>query len=266
YPLAIAWDGILVDDEAHPSDVVQRVREVLALLWGGRWEAIEHEACELLGVRGLRDYFRRAGSFLADHLKRYSKSRRQAPIYWPLSTASGSYLLWLYYPRLTSDTLFTAVNRYVEPKLGDVERDLDELETDLRGASGQKASGLRKRVEDCRALLNELRDFREELLRVAALPYRPNLDDGVIINAAPLHKILRPSKWAKDTKAVWEKLERGDYDWAHLAYTLWPDRVRAKCRSDRSLAIAHGLEELYAGPPAKRRRTRAAIVDEDDEE
>ena len=35
-----------------------------------------------------------------------------------------------------------------------------------------------------------------------------------------------------------------DYDWAHLAYSLWPDRVREKCKTDRSLAIAHGLEDL----------------------
>ena len=35
YPVAIAWDGILVDDPSHPSDIVTRVRSVLALLWGG---------------------------------------------------------------------------------------------------------------------------------------------------------------------------------------------------------------------------------------
>jgi len=43
---------------------------------------------------------------------------------------------------------------------------------------------------------------------------------------------------------VWHKLEAGDYDWAHLAYTLWPDRVREVCKRDRSIAIARGLEEL----------------------
>jgi hypothetical protein len=38
-------------------------------------------------------------------------------------------------------------------------------------------------------------------------------------------------------------LVKGDYDWAHLAFHLWPDRVIPKCTTDRSLAIAHGLEE-----------------------
>ena len=69
-------------------------------LWADRADALEHEACALLGVPTLREWFRRPAGFFADHLKRYSKSRRQAPIYWPLSTPSGSYTLWLYYHRL----------------------------------------------------------------------------------------------------------------------------------------------------------------------
>ncbi len=84
--------------------------------------------------------------------------------------------------------------------------------------------------------------------------------DGVIINAAPLHRLFRVPKWAKDTKECWNRLERGDYDWAHLAYTIWPDRVHEKCRTDKSLAIAHVLEELYVEPvgaAAKKRRGRA---------
>ena len=38
---------------------------------------------------------------------------------------------------------------------------------------------------------------------------------------------------------------RGKYDWAHLAMHLWPERVVPKCATDRSLAIAHGLEDVF---------------------
>ena len=79
---------------------VRRVRQVLTVICKDRAEAIEQEACEILGVKDLREYFRKTALFFADHLKRYSKSRRQAPIYWPLSKASGSYTLWIYYHRL----------------------------------------------------------------------------------------------------------------------------------------------------------------------
>jgi hypothetical protein len=60
-------------------------------------------------------------------------------------------------------------------------------------------------------------------------------------------------------------LERGDYDWARLAYTLWPERVREKCRSDKSLAIAHGLEALYVEPVrtvAKKKRVMKVVEEE----
>jgi hypothetical protein len=251
YPLSLAWDGILVDDpglgenaEAHPTDIVRRVREALAVLWPATPDAIEAEACAILGVRELRDYFRKPGGFFADHLKRYSKSRRQAPIYWPLSTASGRYTVWLYYHRLNGETLYTMVNRYVEPKIAAVERALAAAGAGMVQATGSTSVKLREQADDLRAFRTELDAFRGELLRVAGLPYQPNLNDGVLLNAAPLHRLFGLRRWAKDTEAAWRKLEAGEYDWAHMAYTIWPARVRDVCRRDRSIAIAHGLEEL----------------------
>ncbi len=52
------------------------------------------------------------------------------------------------------------------------------------------------------------------------------------------------------------KLEKGDYDWAHLAMAYWPNRVREKCKTDKSLAIAHGLEALYVEPKAAPKKMR----------
>ena len=253
YPLRIPWEGILADDpgfnggQPHREDIVLRVRDVLDTLWKDEDQAIEQETCEILGVTDLRDYFRKPNAFFQDHLKRYSKSRRKAPIYWPLSTASGSYTIWLYYHRLNDQTLYTVVNRYLEPKIEEVKRGLARIEEQTKTASGAEASRLRDRLNDGRTFLGELQEMREELLRVAALPYKPNLNDGVIINAAPLHKLFRLRSWAADTEECWRKLGKGDYDWAHLAYTIWPDRVREVCRKDRSIAIAHGLEEHLRG-------------------
>ncbi len=104
YPLRISWPGIQVDDQGQSEDIEGRVREGLQVICKERSEAIEQEACQILGVRSLRDYFRKPAGFFADHLRRYLKSRRQAPIYWPLSTPSGAYTLWLYYHRLTEES------------------------------------------------------------------------------------------------------------------------------------------------------------------
>jgi len=250
YPLRISWDGVLVDDPGfngdrpHRDDIVRRVREVFDLLWKDKSNEAEQEACDILGVSDLRDYFRRPAGFFQDHLKRYSKSRRKAPIYWPLSTASGSYTIWLYYHRLNDQTLYRVVNKYVESKISEVERGIAQIENELKAASGREATRLTDRLNEARAFLGELRDLREELLRIAALPYKPDLNDGVIINAAPFHGLFRLRAWARDAEDCWKKLQKGDYDWAHLAYTIWPDRVREVCKRDRSIAIAHGLEDL----------------------
>ena len=61
--------------------------------------------------------------------------------------------------------------------------------------------------------------------------------------------------WQKVLKDTWVKLEKGDYDWAHLANAYWPERVREKCKTDKSLAIAHGLEDLYVEPEATHKKT-----------
>jgi hypothetical protein len=217
YPIEIPWDGILVDDPGHPLDIERRIREVIEATWGGSRksegrgrraegnaatpEQIEQEACEILGVKSLREYFQKPASFFADHLKRYSKSRRQAPIYWPLSTASGGYTLWIYYHRLTDQTLFQCVNDFVKPKIAEVEGDLARLQK--AEGRGQKE---REEQEHLTVLRAELVEFRDELLRVAQLPFKPNLNDGVLITASPLWKLFRFPKWQRDLGFVHEEV------------------------------------------------------------
>lgn len=239
YPIRISWSGILVDDEGHPEDIVNRVREAMEVIWKEKAGNVEQEVCEILGLRSLREYFRKSGSFFVDHLTRYSRGGRKAPIYWPLSTESGSYTLWLYYHRLTDQTLYICINDFVEPKLKEV--------ADITSRLYQKPhrnSAEEKELEYLSEFEQELKDFRTELLRVAAF-WKPNLNDGVQITAAPLWKLFRYNPWQRTLKGTWQKLKRGDYDWAHLAYSIWPDRVKQKCKNDKSLAIAHCLEELY---------------------
>jgi hypothetical protein len=241
YPIGISWDGILVDDPNHSLDIENRICEIVNIIWNAEENANahlrKHEICETLGVRSVRDWFRRPANFFADHLKRYSKSRRQAPIYWQLSAGSGSYSAWLYYHRFTPDTLYRVLRDFVEPRIQQAEREQFELES--QGAlSGDAAT----RLQEAQTLLQDLRILKSELDLVAPL-WNPNLNDGVIINHAILWRITPYTPWQKKCKECWDKLVKGDYDWAHLAFHLWPARVIPKCTTDRSLAIAHGLEE-----------------------
>jgi hypothetical protein len=228
---------------------------------GTRADSFEQEILGLLGVGSLRDYFRNPNHFFADHLSRYSKSRRQAPIYWPLSTPSGSYTLWVYYHRLTDQTLYTAVNDFVEPKLRQVFEEVKGMRQKMARTRDEE-----EELERMTGLELELRDFRDALLRIAKF-WKPNLNDGVQITAAPLWELFLHRPWRERLKKTWQELEAGDYDWAHLALSLWPERVRAKCKTDKSLAIAHGLEDLYEEPKErpKRAKGRRRKRDQDEE-
>lgn len=263
YRLKIPWNGIIVDDDGHAWDIIACVRKAIEVIWDEKASDLEQEACQILDVRILRDYFSNSNKFFADHLKRYSKSRRQAPIYWPLSSANGSYTLWIYYHRLTDQTLFMCVTDFIEPKIKEVSRDIDRLKKQLSEGGTLKQQNDLEKLQDFR---QELTDFRDELLHITKLPYKPNLNDGVMITACPLWKLFRHNKWSRDLKACWDKLEGGEYDWAHLAYSIWPERVKVKCMTDRSIAIAHNLEELCEiKPPKKKKKTKKRKTQEETE-
>ena len=241
YPIDLPWDGILVDDPGNSRDIIERMRKVMEIIWKDKAYSMEQEVCEEIGVKDVREYFRKPSGFFEDHLNRYSKSRRKAPIYWPLSTKSGNYTIWIYYPKLSEATLYGCVN-ILDEKIKTTENDLQSVKKKL---SEEKSEELKKEYESLSELLSEIIEMKEELLSVAALPYKPDLDDGVVICAAPLKNLFRLSKWKKELEKHWKALEKGEYDWAHLAMAIWPDRVNEKCKKDKSLAIAHGLEELY---------------------
>lgn len=103
--------------------------------------------------------------------------------------------------------------------------------------------------------------LRDNLIKLAG-HYHPNHDDGVQICAALLWQLFHHKAWQALLKATWAKQEKGDYDWADRAIHHWPDRGREKCKADKSLAIAHGLEALYVEPEAKPKKVRGKKTEE----
>jgi hypothetical protein len=232
--------AVLLDDAGHSEDIAAVVRASIEAVWDRRTDMVLEEAVEILQQEGIRGYLR--NSFFDDHIKRYSKSRRKAPIYWPLATPSASYSVWIYYHRFTRDTLYWVLNDYVTPKLKHEERKLINL---TQEAGPNPAASQRKEIDAQERFVDELRVLREEVARAAPL-WNPELNDGVIINFAPLWRLVPQNRsWQRECKAVWDKLVAGEYDWAHFAMHLWPERVVPNCATERSLAIAHGLEEVF---------------------
>lgn len=242
YPVEFPTDGILVDDAGHERDVLGRLQRVFDLLFRDSAGECLHEAAAILntGAGDLRGWFQQA--FFDEHVKRYSKSRRKAPIYWQLATASSRYSLWLYAHRLTRDTFFQVQHDLLGPKLIHEERKLLTL---TQEAGPSPSVSQRREIAHQEAFVDELRAMADEVARIAPL-WNPNLNDGVLITMAPLWRLVSQNRiWQQELKATWDALSAGKYNWAHLAMHLWPERVIPQCAEDRSLAIAHGLEDVF---------------------
>ena len=212
--------AILVDDPEHADDIVRRIREVCDVICEGRGDAVETEACSILGVKEIRDYLRKPGKngFWDDHVTRYSQSRRSAPIYWLLQSSKKNYAIWLYYHQLDKDLLFKVLVNYLQPK---IRLEIARLETfrsqsASAGASGKEAKRVAKEAEKQEDFISELRDFEDKLRRAANLHLEPDLNDGVVLNIAPLHELV-PWKVAKE---YWEELLEGKYEWSSIGKQL----------------------------------------------
>lgn len=228
-PVFTASTGILVDDVGHTSDIVASVTAVF----------------ESIGVAApdpqlLRRYFAR--EFFPVHLKAYSKNRRKAPIYWQIGTPSGGYSIWIYTHAINKDTLFRLQTDLVTPKLAHEKRQLDQMRLD---AGDNPNRTRRTAIASLVGLVDELQGFLNELSLVAPL-WNPHPDDGIIINFAPLWRAVPQHRsWQRELASTWHTLCHGGHDWTHLSMHLWPERVVPKCAVDRSLAIAHGLGDVF---------------------
>lgn len=249
YGLQIPEDGILDSQADSPNSLVNRVRDVMQHIWGNQADELEYELCQLIGCKNLQSYFESPTGFFDYHFKRYTKSRRKAPIYWPLSSEDGTYTYWVYYPKLSKNTL---------PSLLIKLRSEDEL---LRSAiNSAMATHDKAQESSLRSKQAQVEGMMEEINQILALGYEPNHDDGVPVTSAPMLKLVAHRGWNNECKDNLEKLTKGEYDWSHLAMSMFPARVTQKAKKDWCLALTHGLEHLCENKP-KEKKTRKKKTD-----
>lgn len=215
----IANKGIFVMDPGHPLDLTGAVHKVLD----------DFGLCDEVDVKAWLEK-----EFFAWHLKEYSAAQRVAPVYWPIGTASGDYVLWLYWPALSGETFYVLLNDFIDPKIKSLTLQVRELQ---RNESALDRKG-REKLRDLSNLSAELAILRDEVERLAK-SFHVHFDDGVEINAARLKNIIASRDWVKkrlDPAA--EALRKGELDWSETAGELYPERVLALCAQDPSIAIA----------------------------
>ena len=252
-------DGIAVLDEGHPLDLTARVFKVLDLMLGthAAQEVVREGAGD--DLRGFleRDFFTRW------HVPWY----RKRPVYWYFQSPRRMYGFVVFHERMTGDTLFALQGEpYLQTKRNTVQNALD----DLRAIGKNRTAAQKRNERELQDVQQDVDEFSKLLFAITQGNHKaleslthndykapreethhgykpaPNwIDDGVILCLAPLFPIM--PLWKAEPKKYWEKLKNGDYDWSHLAMHYWPARVREKCKTNKSFAIAHEVEHLYRG-------------------
>jgi hypothetical protein len=270
-------DGILVGEANHTDDVVRRVELVLRRVWGGETPALLGDLANALKLKGedpLREWYCKLpnGGFWEDHRKRYSKSKREAPVYVPIQSPQGHWLAWVSYHRLGRQTLYALMGeRYLLRWQSEVAAAIAALRA--KAPPGAKTPGPDRDALDL--LVQQQADlgaFEASLRAIQAwrpkqegppkkgdsdrpaIEFEPQHDDGVLVCLAPLHSVVpwpaKPGKGKTETNRlaeIWALLEKRELEWSKTAMRYFGKRVRLACETDLSLAIAHGLADKIAG-------------------
>jgi len=233
-------DGITVLDKGHSHDLPALVDEALTLMLGT--EATQEVIAE--GANGDLRKFLERNFFTKWHFKWY----RKRPVYWPLQSAKRSYGFVLFHEHVNRSTLYVLQRDYLDHKLNGLRLHIGDLAAQLEGREGRARKQVEQQIDKASQLLDEITEFAQAMERVVREGYEPApdwIDDGVILRLAPLRELI--PIWKREPQKYWERLQQGDYDWSHIAMRYWPERVREKCTTNKSFAIAHGHEEWHEG-------------------
>ena len=234
-------DGITVFDPNHPRDLPTLVSKALELMLG---QAQAQEVIQQAAGGDLRKFLEK-DFFTQHHIKQY----RKRPVYWPIQSSKRSYGFVLFHEKIDRNTFYALQQEpYLPTKRRAVQLRLEELGKKVLTAQGAARKPIEKEMDELRQLAEELAQFAKDLEAITRGGYEPEpdwIDDGVILRMAPLWSVI--PLWKSEPKKYWEELAAGKYDWSHIAMHYWPERVREKCKKDKSLAIAHGHEEWFIG-------------------
>jgi hypothetical protein len=202
----------------------------------------------------LRTYLRK--SFFEAHKKLYENR----PIYFPLSSAKRSFVVFASIHRWSDDTLQVLLADHLFPEKRRLEGEVEDIKKARLDAGTGRTGRAERRFAEVQKLLEELSDFIGRVAEIADsgppppavdVPrregdarYAMDLDDGVMMNSAALWPLLEP-QW-KEPRKWWSQIASRSgpkgthFDWSGTARRYFPKRVGEGCEQDPVLAAAHG--------------------------
>jgi len=131
-------------------------------------------------VSWLRERF-----FRYHHVDEYKPRGERSPIYWQLESPNGAFSSFVYYHGIDSNTLPKLRGQYLDPRIGELENELETLSTQTSSDNPDK--DLLKRKEKVQNDLNDIREFRDTIDEM--------IDDGVTVDIE---------------KGIWENIKEWD--------------------------------------------------------
>jgi hypothetical protein len=97
--------------------------------------------------------------FRHHHCKEYRRRGQRTPIYWQLESPNGAFSCFVYYHEIDTNTLPKLRGQYLDPRIDELENELETLNTQTSGEDPDKA--LLKQKEEVQNDLDDIREFRD---------------------------------------------------------------------------------------------------------
>jgi len=123
--------------------------------------------------------------FRYHHVDEYKPRGERSPIYWQLESPNGGFSCYVYYHGIDSNTLPKLRGQYLDPRIGELENELETLNAQTSGDDPDKK--LLKRKEEVQNDLDDIREFRDTIDEM--------IDDGVTVDVK---------------KGIWENIKEWD--------------------------------------------------------
>ncbi|MFA9518470.1 BREX-1 system adenine-specific DNA-methyltransferase PglX [Halopenitus sp. H-Gu1] len=134
-------------------------------------------------VEWLRERF-----FRYHHVDEYKPRGERSPIYWQLESSNGAFSCFVYYHGIDANTLPKLRGQYLDPRIGELENELETLNAQTSGDNPDKE--LLNRKKEVQNDLEDIREFRDTIDEM--------IDDGVTVDVE---------------KGIWENIKEWDqYD------------------------------------------------------
>jgi len=176
-------DGIIpITDNTAETPLAKRLIDYLEKMFGE--ENIENVLAEIKEIldKDLDSWL--SMDFFGKHVSQYKKR----PIIWHLHSREKSFECLLYYHRVDADMLQKLKNIYLSKALEINRYRLGEQKEVLNTAEGKGKQSIYTEIERLEAAIENLEDLDKRIESILRKGYNPVIDDGVMVNIAPLQE------------------------------------------------------------------------------